>query len=367
MSQSLWWQLPGPREFLETLVDDLREGRHIVVLLPEHGPQNHGLLSALREEWREDGAIESVLASAGQTAVEALTERYPVPPGVHPTPQTLMSVPGFRGRVIWVDGLSEKAWTSWREFLTEYQHLTRNVGLIERTIFIAPVVGEATRATISADVGLSVRRWDGMVDRADMLLFSMYAVRPRGFPSRLASLLSATIAQVAVFDPEVVLRLADERPERVLVPTDVLLDVARERRWERGTPRDWTIGTSSVIEGRQESHAALEALGEGVERRLWQAQVAVLFPVIEEHRLSLVRRLRRHLRIPFRAQSELITDPRDLELGHLLHQILAFRLPIARADRDLVMELKEARNHLAHLEPLSPEEILRGRLLGPST
>lgn len=135
------------------------------------------------------------------------------------------------------------------------------MSLIDRTVFIAPVVGEATRAAITADVGLAVRRRDGVVDRADMLLFSMYALRGRGYSSRLASLLSATIAQVAVFDPEVVLRLAEERPERILAPTDVLVDLAKERRWEPGTPRDWALGTSSVVEGHGEPHAALDALG----------------------------------------------------------------------------------------------------------
>lgn len=363
MAPSVWWQLPGPREFVEGLVDDLREGRQIVVLLPEHGPQNHGLLGALREAWRDDGAIDSLATTPGQTALQALTERYPLPRGAQPTPQALLETSGFRGRVLWIDGLDEKSWTSWSDFLNEYQHLARNASLVDRTVFIAPVVGEASGATITADVGLAVRRWDGVVDRADMLLFAMYALRGRGHPRRLAALLAATMAHIASFDPEVVLRLAGERAERILAPTDVLLDLASERRWERGTPRDWALGTSSVVDGDREPHPALDALGDGLAPRLWQAQVSVLFPLIEEHRLRLVARLRHLLRVPFDGSFGRITDARDLEVGHILHQVRAFKLPVSRGTRELLIEIKDARDHLAHLEPLTPEEILRGRLL----
>jgi len=153
MAPSVWWQLPGPREFVEALVDDLREGRQVVVLLPEHGPQNHGLLAALREAWRDDGSIDSLAVTPEQTALEALMERYQLPRGAQPTPHALLETPGFRGRVLWIEGLDEKSWASWSDFLSEYQHLARNTSLVDRTVFIAPVVGEATRTTIAADVG----------------------------------------------------------------------------------------------------------------------------------------------------------------------------------------------------------------------
>ena len=102
------------------------------------------------------------------------------------------------------------------------------------------------------------------------------------------------------------------------------------------TPQDWALGTSSTVEGHQEPHPALEALVDGIERRLWHAQVTVLFPLIEEHRLRLVARLRPHLRVPFETPFGVITDPRDLEIGHLLHQIRAFGLRASKGERELL-------------------------------
>jgi len=312
MVLSLWWQLPGPRTFIETIIEDLREGRNVVILLPKFGPQNYGLIGAVREAWREDGAIELLRVPANQTPIRTLTERYTLPLGVVANPQAISELPDFCGRVLWVDGLEDKAWAGWKEFLTEYQHFTRNISLVRRTLFITPVTGEAARTRIQADVGLAVRRWDGVTERADMLLFAMYAIRRYRYSGRLAALLAATIAHTAVFDPEVVVRLAAEPPQQIISPTGILLDIARERQWDTMTPQDWALGTSSTVEGHQEPHPALEALVDGIERRLWHAQVTVLFPLIEEHRLRLVARLRPHLRVPFETPFGVITDPRDL-------------------------------------------------------
>jgi hypothetical protein len=119
-----------------------------------------------------------------------------------------------------------------------------------------------------------------------------------------------------------------------------------------------------LVAGHERAHSALKVLNGDFKRRLWRAQVSVLFPVIEEHRQRLIETLGNQLTIPFESVSGTIEDPRYLEIGHIATQIDRFRLKTSKDLRLFVNQLKTLRDRLAHLDP-APLEIIQKTLFFP--
>ena len=47
------WELPGPRRFITDIVDDLREGRNVIIVLPKYIPK--GFFVAIRDKLDREG------------------------------------------------------------------------------------------------------------------------------------------------------------------------------------------------------------------------------------------------------------------------------------------------------------------------
>ncbi len=123
----------------------------------------------------------------------------------------------------------------------------------------------------------------------------------------------------------------------------------------------WCLGLAEIIDGEEKTHSAALALcnqSDEIRRRIWSAEVGVLFPYVEEQRQRILRRLAGLLRVPFETRfGEVITDWRDLEIGHIESQIVTNGIPVARETRRMLRQLREIRNCLAHQEVI-PKNLL---------
>jgi hypothetical protein len=123
---SSWWRLPGPVRFVGKIIEELREGKNVIIGLPETTPDS--LYQAVRDTY--DDGFESwqrlkvnQYPSAGQP-LALLLDIFGsnIATNEMPTANTLFSLDDFTCRGIWVEGISETHWPAWREFLEEYQH-----------------------------------------------------------------------------------------------------------------------------------------------------------------------------------------------------------------------------------------------------
>lgn len=170
---------------------------------------------------------------------------------------------------------------------------------------------------------------------------------------------TSTATRLALWDPAVSLRLAREDIRRILEPVEMLKQIANERGWlgqDCSQPKaSWHTGAQCLFEGKERTHSAFLALNDPnneLRRRLWGAQVEVIFPLIEERRQELIETLARIL------QERKITDLQDMEIGEIELAIFRRSNRVPYELRREVRRLKEMRNSLAHLEPLSAESIL---------
>ena len=130
-------------------------------------------------------------------------------------------------------------------------------------------------------------------------------------------------------------------PESCLI-TRLTPEMANERGWgpnDAANP-DWAQGTLQYVDGHQRRHSLIMAFaGEPgkseIRRRIWRAQVAVLFPFLEEQRVVLLDQLRPMLRpATSSAVGSELRDIQELELGQILFQVRS------RVDRDVSKRLQ---------------------------
>ncbi|HEV2147621.1 MAG TPA: hypothetical protein VGR37_09490 [Longimicrobiaceae bacterium] len=343
----------------------------LVLRLPEHTP--NGVDGEIRRlvdlDWRRFVVPRDL---PGEPAAALLEYFDPdLPPEAPRTCRTLVESSRFRGHGVMIETTSPEAAGDWCGFLIEYDERVRAVAPFARSRICLLLRGAAARETLAGGVALGVRSWDGVVGETDMVLWASYLLRDRGEGPIPRRVMASVIARLALWDPELALRLADEPNERVLAPEPILAEVARERGWSQGmdvcdTAR-WCSGALCEIEGQKRIHSAALAplgCGEEVGHRVWAGQVGVLFPFVEERRRSLIDALGDRLIVPYRPHpaAEEIRDRRDLELSHVLRQVRQRPTGLPSWMMEALSVLVDIRNRIAHFETV-PESLWLDRAL----
>lgn len=367
-TQSSWRLLPGPAAFLDSVEQDLRDGRNVIVAAPA------GALPDLREAladrvvrndywcWRPVEFAEEDLS--GSDPCEVIARRFVWSGGdAFPvTPELLAEARILQGCVVCIEGIPPAAWPRWREFLGEYEHARRNSGGRDGPLFCAMVRGIQEGDLPRAAVALAVRAWRGVVTSLDVWLHVSRRLPPSAAEDLFRRQLACSVC-AALAGPDLVLAdfLVMQGLSRVLKPVSLLEAWAVRCGWtaEGARQPSWSSGMCDEFEGKVFVHSAVLALRgqyEELDRRLWRGQVGVVFPFLEGWRNALVEVLRHSLVLPFETPFGTITDARDLEIGHLL--LMARRGGIDWGTLDLLERLSRMRHALAHMEPAEADDLL---------
>jgi hypothetical protein len=380
------WLLPGPRSFVRDIVAEYGRGRHVTVVLPEvlasDAVFTDGLGIALLDEFARQSVSARRIYDAGEDAsiLDTVSQAliFDDPPA---TVSALLRHPEVENTVAVV--VARELGTCARDGLPAFlerveleSHATMNYA--QRLSFVAILArGELPgfRGGASSDVAMTSIWWWARIARWDV---------------------AAHIADLAVGVPLQGV-LADVRTESIVEVARWELDLAEHlvTTWE-GEPRDLPsllkdsrsvsapaiIGSryddtdglrppdpvlvfwdQRVVEGWHDqlsvTTCSLAAEPERLSRLVWAAQARVLLPWIEERRSTLQAQVAELLG-PQRLASMLCEwfDPPVEAQG--LVEIGVLDVVIRRAFgsrntelRDASRRLREARNRLAHMCPLS--------------
>lgn len=365
------WQLPGIGQFIDRVVQDLRDGKNAILCLPEHLPS--GLSNAIQSELGDDCDWHKISVSE-ERSVEPIHLLFDIFVGeISPkeirNARTLAQHPKFAGKIIWLDDLTVNVWPVWKKFLLDYEQPCRSISPLYRTLFVVSLVGEIALDPPAEDVCLSNHNWEGVVTSLDMLLFTASI-----FPSKRLSDLQKRVAisvitHLSLWDFEVSERLSFEKIENILRPETILQEIAYERGWyyehtsSNYLLENWCKGIKNTIQGETKFHSsalALDSLAQGeIKCRIWKGEVGEVLPFIEERRQEIIERLSKVLKVPFKTSfGEIIKDLRDLEIGHIEYQLSQTDKIINPELRRLIKQLKEMRNSLSHLEPIKQDILI---------
>jgi hypothetical protein len=360
------WDLPGPASFVRRVAEAIREGRSVSVQLPQYVPE--GFAEAVRVEYEREPFLELTTLhcdGSATTPLNFLFEQLAPTTAINTVRDipTLTTEPAFCGRLILLETINEEQWTFWREFLEEYEQVCRNVDRLHRSLFFVCLEGGTAMSPPREDVCQAVFRWSNAVDHLDAGLFATGQLAGRRLTALERQLTASLLSELALWDTEVCARLAAEPMEKLLEPLPILCSIAQERGWSVSLPSSdwWALGIEDDVEGVTQRHSAFLAIsgdGRGLNRRIWRAQLRVLFPAVEELRLALMPDVKRALRPPIRTPFGVVYDVQDLEIGQIAYH-LHNTGSADRALREQVSVLRDFRHALAHLEPIRDAARLR--------
>ncbi len=372
MSGRNFWSLPGPESFFYTILENLAEGRNLILFLPERMPEGlkRTVMNAAAQEVQEKEFDElfqsdfdpgtSPLASLFRLFEVELDEEWR---GEILSFETLVSSDSFKNRILWIENTNGLNLKEWLSFLSKYERASRNRELAERSLFCFCIFGHPPESVeIKEDICLKFMTWQGYVDFFDMVLYGHWNI-PAFSEGGLRRELAVNVAAgLALWDPEVIDRLADSSFLDTLSPYEILEEIGQERGWaEEGFEPSWKNGAGEKRNGRLKTHSAYLALMDGqkeLDSRIWKGQSTCLLPLIEEQRLIIIESLKGRLQLPFPScYDQFIEEAEDLEIGHIWFQVERGKLQVAAPKKQRINRLRRLRNILAHQQVAKLEDI----------
>lgn len=370
----VWWtNVTGPQMLIKSVVDALSDNRSVLLELPALTPWPNRMRELVADiaqgELDLEGSTFDVLFAEdfddGQSPVDALLDRYALVDVRHgyrasfDAASYLLEHQVLKDRVIWVTGLGPEQVEAWMRLVRNWSPNSPSDGL-----FIIETMGQraSLRERGSAEgARYATVAYGEMVGDYSVSLFNGLLVEELSSASLTvpekrycASLLS----HVCGGDVEVSDAVSGNIERLLENALDCVCSVAGCFESSRGE-----CDRNNVLTIARKGEEGL------INHRVWEAQVEVLFPILEARRLAVIARL--HDRIDEALKEyevyqfgERVTEPEDVELGTLVYLMSARggdgqRLLYVpdEAQRNEIHLLRDCRNNIAHHKPCEWEKV----------
>ncbi len=319
------WTLPGLRGWLDAVRRQLDFGVAVVAADTLRPP---GMSAAL--ESADVRPTVRAVALPGATPAAILADAF----GTAETLDALLT-PSLDGETAFVTfgPDPDTAAAGWQVFITRFR-AARASGRPGPALLLvdAPPAFDA-----SPPVG--VPRWHEMLGRGDLVIWAEQN-QPPARPRLAADLAVALATQLCGW--------------RI----DLGAALMRAGWADLADPLVWLARRTEAPAGRQDGGCPLAALRDGHRDRLvrlvWQAQLSVIFPELENRRLALVERFRPRLTIDAHLSALGVRDVDEIELGALQWQLGKL---LTRGEANGLAAMARIRNALAHRKPAAAADL----------
>lgn len=361
-----WWNFPGTSRFIERVERAIRDGYSVFLELPLERPS--GLREAVAERFAESPLHWEVLYASEDKPLSLIYDMFlqDHPPSALRTMEGLTTGDRFCMLIVWVEEIAEADASAWADFFEKYGTLCRSNPDWHHPVFVVPdaAAWDAYRKMKSTPYASTIR-WDDTVERLDMQMYIGSLQLASGETKLEHQVARHLMVELALWDRELALHLAGRSEQELYHPERALIEYAEERGWQPLPAVDleqaWFKGMAFLVEERLEWHSAWLALnGKTVllKRRMWAAQVAVLFPYLELLRHKLLELVGPQITLPvYDEKGYAVNDLFELEFRHIYHFLCHGGGHHPAQLVTYVNELRRIRNNLAHLNVLGAENI----------
>ena len=359
-----WWSnITGPRELVEQVTESLLNNRMVVLAVPTDLPWRHAMRCTINNVFRDREDVHDIV-------IEHIDVADDNPEGKDPgyfILERFSSGEIFRGyrskskitiqdyitvkkvlenQIIWVKGLRGTTAQKWLNFCRSFNNRTLHDGL-----FVLEIQGDIPPEDLAP---LELINFSEYVNNYDVQLFNSFVLDKQDqYDDLWKRYIAAVVASICDIDAEVSATLLEkiDFEKQNLIKGIRNITGLHERRGTDDCPKKHILWYSRN-ERKQE-----------IERRLWRAQIQVLYPLIEMERVSLIHKwhdkiqdaLDSHIVLQFNERL-LIAD--YTELGSLFYMVKNQILDIPNSgDRDWISLLRNCRNNLAHAKYCSADQV----------
>lgn len=325
------WSLPTPGQFLAEAEATVFQGGAVLALDASTPP---GLAAELARRFQNSHSTHRLQVRAGEIPLATLADALGCGAGLNAlitNPETVA--------IVEASNLPLTDLKAWQVFLQRFARERALAGDGLAILFLGS-------AAITAE-GFVQIAWSGRVRRIDAMIWAEFHVPP-GRSALFQDLAVNLAAELCGWRLDLVADLVSQREEDILAPQGWL-----RRNADRGLGFEAHYGSRSF---QCPVHLLALGLTKEIELRTWRAQLATLFPWIEEHRLRIIDRYRKFLRIDEHLQKLQVSEVENIELGALRYQL---RAHLPRTEFEHIEVLAAMRNDLAHRKPVAPQSFRR--------
>lgn len=370
--RDFWWSLPGPSSYVERIVGGLSDGQNVIVIIPKS--ETRGLRAAIQEKLEEIRPFTSInfdyINRTGLPPARYIHEIYEddLDSARVLNAKSLAELDSFCGNSVWIENVNINELHIWYDFLCQYQHTCQCHEAYNRGTICLLVSQGSALGLPTQDVALTIHYWNGAVGRVDISTYIEAINKHTDSLHLLRRLKTAIVTELALSDSQLAidlsaysLKLLIDNPQLALLRDDI----SQIRTNNLTELADIEKNMMLSIDGTMLKHSsvlALEGNLDEIKRRVWAAQIAVLFPALEQARIRLLNEdVKGFLSLPFSDGYEEINELFGLELGHIWFQIKCQTVPSTL--KTLVYNLRKMRISLAHLTPVEYELICNPQVL----
>lgn len=369
--QDFWWNnITGPHKAVTGVAEALLSNSTVILKVPADLPWRRPMRSAIEEQIRN-------MSGSGNTIITQIDVADECAPDVDPGRYLLhrfaksdvfrsyreksgVSIQNYmirnsvlRDTIIWIKGVDKGQASKWLKFCQGYKGASVEDGLFVLEVHEKLALVEAKN--------IQTVIFEECVREYDLQLFNSFVLdeqntyndRWKKYISTVAASLCKTDAEVS----ELYLRLMDLRTEDPLSGIERIAELPDFAR--RGEDAQ---STHVLTLWRKGGKAELY-------RRVWEAQLQVIFPILEMHRVNIIKNLETDIQRclqehPVYQFGVPITDPYDLEFGTLDYLMtkqdenwMRYLYVPDEAMRVRIRFLKECRNSLAHTNCCTVDQV----------
>ena len=364
-----WWNnVTGASMVVSNVINALRERNIAVLSVPDDLPWRYQMRSAIEYNFRKSSSSENVFVQTIDAADECgnqepgkfLLERYcksrDIRMGYRESSsktiqQYLISNAVLHDTIIWVKGFLPDQIDTWIKFCKNYKSAGIADGMFLLEIRDCPQTNDTKSLTV-------VEFADWVSDYDVQLLNSFILDRGQTYSAYWKRYISTLAACLCKSDAEISAELLDTTD---FANEDPLLGLQRISDSDSYSSRGRDKKSGHVLALLRQQRF------EELRKRIWNAQVQVLFPLIELERVEFISRYSEEIQAALdqeeiRQYGEVLRKPEEVEIGTLQFLVKSWRISMPNADdRQRVDSLRQYRNTIAHMGCLTPAEI--GNLL----
>ena len=360
-SSQIWWQeITGPRTFIANITEHLLDAS-VIVKVPDDLPWRHEMRQEIQSELREQYEYEEISViiidaeeEVGEnTAIGAfvlerfalgdVARQYRKKSGKSIT-QYIIQKNVLQNDVLWVKGITSETVKRWLDFLLEFNACNSKKSRI--VLEIRDDIQYPEQNTVE-EIDYSSYISDNNLQLFNSILLD----RMPNITGAWKRYLSALAACLCETDAEIAEYFLNEHAEQAGSPISILKTIAQDSDYSRRGAADGSSHILSLVRHKCTSQ---------IERRIWKAQLQVLFPVVEAERINLIERIKHDLTAmisvrEIRQYGESIVNPYDFEWGTLFYAMKLTSIngeyylkSLSKADREEIRRFRDYRNNLAH-------------------
>lgn len=367
-----WWEnITGPNYILTNITECLLNNVNVVFIVPSDLPWRYDMRRILEDRVKERSDLYELLVEfidaedeypadekAGTFLLKKYAQNMEVLNGFRDRGQKsiqeyLKKNEVLRNRIIWVKGLTGTAAKDWMEFCKNYSSEGVDTGLFVLEVHnVGNVVESSNLKSISYGDSISAN---------DIQVFNEFVLNEgHGSDEQWNNYIAVVSACLCDQDAEISELLIKTNDFKNESPVCGLQRIAEMPEYQRRGGDEHSTHILALVRNNDENE---------IYRRIWVAQVKILFPIIEMERNAIIKKYRSGIEYALQYNdieqyNEKLVYPEDVELGTLIFLLAKatnseYRmLYIPEQEvRDRIHFLRDCRNIIAHAKICNPQQV----------